>query len=131
MTLRDEVIKETTSFPKDLVTSFMVFHNAYQYFEKSYKLNVVGSIINNPSIKPSAKKLQQIKQQISQNQISCLFVEPEFNYDFIKDIIGNKTQILTIDPLGAKIKADENLYFTMMNDIADNITRCINRKTGS
>ena len=36
--------------------SFIVFHDAYQYFEKAYGLNTLGSILLDPELPPSPKE---------------------------------------------------------------------------
>ena len=44
---------------------FIVFHDAYQYFEKHYGLNGVGSITFDPHDFPSPKRLKEIRSKLN------------------------------------------------------------------
>jgi zinc transport system substrate-binding protein len=79
---------------------FIVFHDAYQYFEKRYQLNAVGAITLNPEIMPSAKHIQAIQDLIKQKNVVCIFAEPQFK-PAIVDMIATGTQVRegVLDPL--------------------------------
>ena len=41
---------------------YVVFHDAYQYFEHRYGVNAVGAITINPTVRPSARRLGEIQR---------------------------------------------------------------------
>lgn len=103
-------------------TPYIVFHDAYQYFETAYQLNAIGSITVDPERKPGAKRIRQMREKIKQLQARCVFSEPQFKPRLLATIIegsGAKTGIL--DPLGAELTPGLESYFQLLNDLADNL----------
>ena len=105
----DGLIKEVKNeINKD--ASFVVFHDAYQYFEKRFGLNVIGALTVNPDVMPGAEQLSEIREVIEHEKAKCIFSEPQFNPNIINSIAsdtGVKTGVL--DPLGANIDKGKNL----------------------
>ncbi|MCK5720649.1 MAG: zinc ABC transporter substrate-binding protein [Thiomargarita sp.] len=109
---------------------FLVFHNAYQYFQDYYELNLVDAITLSPETIPSIKHLYQLRNNLKQQQIQCVFTEPQFNSELINIVIENtsiKRGIL--DPLGANLKADKDSYFILLRNLADSLISCLNENS--
>ncbi len=103
-------------------TPYIVFHAAYQYFEKAYELNGVGSITIDPSRKPGVKRIKEIRQKIEQLGASCVFSEPQFESRLVTTIIeGTGAKTGTLDPLGSNLSAGPEAYFQLMTNLADNL----------
>ena len=78
----DGLIKEVKNeINKD--ASFVVFHDAYQYFEKRFGLNVIGALTVNPDVMPGAEQLSEIREVIDHEKAKCIFSEPQFNPNII------------------------------------------------
>jgi zinc transport system substrate-binding protein len=107
-------------------TKYLVFHDAYQYFEKYYKLHNIGVISVNPQISPSAKKLQQINEAIIEQQAKCIFSEPQFNPKLI-NILHKQTQIRTgeINPLGVDADLGPDGYFKLLEKLTHELVTCL------
>ena len=120
----DGLIKEVKNeINKD--ASFVVFHDAYQYFEKRFGLNVIGALTVNPDVMPGAEQLSEIREVIEHEKAKCIFSEPQFNPDIIKSIAsdtGVKTGVL--DPLGANIDKGKNMYFDLIKDMSNSLKDC-------
>ena len=117
----------TKSIKKDLNknASFVVFHDAYQYFEKRFGLSVVGALTVNPDVMPGAEQLSEIREVIGEKKVKCIFSEPQFNPAIIKSIAsdtGVKTGVL--DPLGATINKSKNMYFNLIEDMSNALKDC-------
>ena len=117
----------TKTIKKDLNknTSFVVFHDAYQYFEKRFGLSVVGALTVNPDVMPGAEQLSEIREVIGEKKVKCIFSEPQFNPAIIKSIAsdtGVKTGVL--DPLGATINKSKNMYFNLIEDMSNALKDC-------
>ena len=80
----------------------IVFHDAYQYFEKRFNINVLGAFTVNTDVMPGAEQLAEIREIIEHDKVSCVFSEPQFNPDIIKAVAKDMNiQTGVIDPLGA------------------------------
>ena len=106
---------------------FLVFHDAYQYFEGDYNLNAAGSIKITPHAPLSALHLRRLKElKEGGGGIVCIFAEPQFDSRATRRLaeeIGARFGIA--DPLGAKIIAGESAYFEIMRDLADSFAECL------
>jgi zinc transport system substrate-binding protein len=105
---------------------FIVFHDAYQYFDRHYGLAGVGSITVNPEQPPGAKRLREIRDKIVNQQAHCVFREPNFPPSLVDTVVADteaKTGIL--DPEGAGLDAGPELYFQLMRGIADSLKTCL------
>ena len=120
----DGLIKEVKNeINKD--ASFVVFHDAYQYFEKRFGLNVIGALTVNPDVMPGAEQLSEIREVIEHEKAKCIFSEPQFNPNIINSIAsdtGVKTGIL--DPLGANINKGKGMYFQLIKDMSSSLKDC-------
>ena len=120
----DGLIKEVKNeINKD--ASFVVFHDAYQYFEKRFGLSVIGALTVNPDVIPGAEQLSEIREVIEHEKAKCIFSEPQFNPNIINSIAsdtGVKTGVL--DPLGANIDKGKNMYFDLIKDMSNSLKGC-------
>jgi zinc transport system substrate-binding protein len=101
---------------------FIVFHDAYPYFEAAYGLNAVGSVTLTVDRKPGARRIEEIRKKIRELNVRCVFSEPQFEPRLVTTVIegtGARTGIL--DPLGVALPSGEECYFQLMNDLADNL----------
>ncbi len=107
---------------------FVVFHDAYQYFEKRYGLRAVGSITLNPEVKPSARRLRDIRAKLATSDAACVFAEPQFSPNIIATVIeGSTAKSGTLDPLGSAVPAGPRQYGEMMRALAKSMAGCLAR----
>ena len=125
ITALDSELSATLSNSKE--SPFIVFHDAYQYFEKHYGLNGVGSITFDPHDFPSPKRLKEIRGKLNEMSAACVFSEPQFSDRLVRTVIkGTSAKTALIDPLGANIKDGPNLYFELLSGMAASFKRCFN-----
>ena len=104
---------------------YVVFHDAYQYFENRFGLKTLGALTVNTDVLPGAEQLKDIRKVIKKEKAKCIFSEPQFNPKIIKAIAKDmslKTGVL--DPLGADLKNDKNLYFKLINNLSSSLKKC-------
>ena len=122
-----DIDKLTKAIKKDLNKDlrFVVFHDAYQYFEKRFNIQVLGALTVNTDVMPGAEQLSEIREVIEHEKVNCIFSEPQFNPSIIKSI-AKDTKVKTgiLDPLGAKLDKGKNLYFDLLNDMASSFKGC-------
>lgn len=106
--------------------ALIVFHDAYQYFEERYGLNVVGAISISPENRPSAKRLHQLRERIQSAQVRCVFSEPQFEPSLITPLIEN-TQVKrgVLDPNGIDLAVGSEAYFNLLTNLAKAVRTCV------
>lgn len=105
---------------------YVVFHDAYQYFERRFGLTPVGSISVSPEVPPSAKRLSQLRAKLAKLQATCVFAEPQFAPRVVDTVIeGTSVRKGTLDPLGAAIPAGPALYGTLLREMAASLAACL------
>ena len=109
-----DVITETNT---DL--SYVVFHDAYQYYENRFNVNILGAMTVNPDVMPGAEQIHEIHEVIEHDNVNCILSEPQFNPDIIKSI-AKDTSVKTgvLDPLGANLKPGKDLYFDLIRNMS-------------
>jgi zinc transport system substrate-binding protein len=109
-----DVITETNT---DL--SYVVFHDAYQYYENRFNVNILGAMTVNPDVMPGAEQIHEIHEVIEHDDVNCILSEPQFNPDIIKSI-AKDTNVKTgvLDPLGANLKPGKDLYFDLIRNMS-------------
>jgi zinc transport system substrate-binding protein len=105
---------------------YIVFHDALQYLERRYGLNVVGSISVNPEVPPSGKRLRELRQRIMSLGAVCVFVEPEVDTRLVDNLIeGTRARTGTLDPEGGRLDPGPDLYVTLMRRLAADLRGCL------
>ncbi len=107
-------------------SAFVVFHDAYQYFEHRYGLHASGSITISPDAPPSAAHIQEVEDKLKRLGTVCIFTEPQFEPRLAQRLAegaGVKTGIL--DPIGADIPAGPEMYEMLIERIGDSLEGCL------
>lgn len=105
---------------------YIVFHDGYQYFEKRYGLNAVGSITVSPERTPGARRLGEIRRKIERLKAACVFGEPQFETGFVRTVSeGTKARIGLLDYIGIDQSPGPDAYFGMMRGLGRSLTACL------
>ena len=124
----DKEISDTVSPVKD--KPFIVFHDAYQYFEHRYKVRVAGSITVSPETIPGAERVSEIHEKVAGLGATCVFAEPQFEPRLVNVVIeGTKAKAGVLDPEAATLEAGPDLYFTLMRGIASSMKDCLSHES--
>ena len=109
--------------PKDI--SYVVFHDAYQYFEKRFGVSTAGALTLNPDVLPGAKQIADIQDLISDKGIKCIFSEPQYNPKIIETLASDmKISTGILDPLGANLDKGNTMYEGLIKQISNSIKNC-------
>ncbi len=122
-----EIDKLTNDVKAELNQSVasIVFHDAYQYFEKRFGVNILGAFTVNTDVMPGAEQLAEIREIIEHDKVACVFSEPQFNPDIIKAVAKDmniKTGV--VDPLGATLNPGKDLYFDLIRNMSSSFKGC-------
>ncbi len=124
---QSELDNLTKNIKRDLKRNlrFVVFHDAYQYFENRFGIKVLGALTVNPDVLPGAEQLSEIREVIEHEKVNCLFSEPQFNPAIIKSI-AKDTKIKTgvLDPLGATLDKGKGMYSKLLQSMYASFKGC-------
>ena len=105
---------------------FVVFHDAYHYFENRFGVTAVGSITVSPEVLPGAARVKELRAKVKASNAMCVFSEPQFEPKLVATII-EKTNVgsSVLDPLGATIDAGPKLYFKLIRNMGTSLKECL------
>jgi zinc transport system substrate-binding protein len=105
---------------------FVVFHDAYQYFEERYGLSALGSITVDPQRAPGAARLQEIRAKLAEQDAACVFAEPQFRPALVETVVeGTGAGTGVLDPLGADLAAGPGQYAELLRALSASLVECL------
>lgn len=107
-------------------TPYIVFHDAYQYFERHFGLNAVGAITRSPERGAGAKRLRDIRKSFFALGIRCVFAEPSFAPAQVAALIrGTKVRSAFLDPVGIGVGPGPDAYAAILRAMAASLRNCL------
>lgn len=105
---------------------YIVFHDAYQYFESAYGLAGAGSVTLNPEQPPGARRISELRARITEGGVVCVFAEPQFDPRLVKTLTeGTAARSAVLDPIGSDITAGADAYLALMERLATSLSGCL------
>ena len=105
---------------------FIVFHDAYQYFEARFGLTLAGSVTVTPEVMPGAARIDELKAKVAELGATCVFAEPNFEPTIIAAITeGSPAQSGVLDPEGGALAEGPDLYPTLLRGLATSLVDCL------
>lgn len=105
---------------------FIVFHDAYQYFETAFDMPAAGAISLSDATAPSPARIAEIQARVSELGIDCVLSEPQFSQGLIATVLdGTSAATAVIDPLGSDLEPGPGLYPEMMRNLASALADCL------
>jgi zinc transport system substrate-binding protein len=109
---------------------YLVFHDAYQYFERRFDLNGIGAITIDPGRSPGARRLKQLKDEIAERKAACVFAEPQFEVGYVTTVTeGTGARTATLDPLGIDTPTEKEAYAALLWTMTKAMTDCLSQRT--
>ena len=107
---------------------YVVFHDAYQYFENRFGMTAVGSITVSPEVLPGAERVRELQKKVKSLDATCVFSEPQFQPKLVKTVTENTNAGTgVLDPLGTSIKDGPGLYVTLIRNMAASLKGCLQK----
>lgn len=107
---------------------YVVFHDAYQYFERHYGLTPVGAITTRPDAQPGARRLAELRRKVRELGVVCAFAEPQFSSNVVQAVIdGQAVRFGTLDPEGAQVEPGPGAYVRLMRNLSASLRVCLSR----
>ncbi|MBR1375041.1 MAG: zinc ABC transporter substrate-binding protein ZnuA [Cardiobacteriaceae bacterium] len=130
----DKYLKELDELKKEINktlenaknSSYLIFHDAYPYFEQEFGLNPRGVLRVDPEHESGAKRIAEIKKLIQEEDIKCLFNEPQFSSKISEKLAQeSKIKLAVLDPVGADIPAGKDMQIILLKNLAKNLADCL------
>ena len=107
-------------------SSFIVFHDAYQYFENRFDLPAAGSITLSDASAPSPARIAEIHEKVQELGVACVFSEPQFNPGLVQTVFqGTDAKAGVMDPLGIDLAPGAGLYPQLLRNLATSLSDCL------
>jgi zinc transport system substrate-binding protein len=105
---------------------FIVFHDAYQYFETDFNFPASGAISISDASDPSPARIAEIQDRIAEQGIDCVLAEPQFNPGLVATVLeGSNVQTGILDPLGSDLKPGSALYPQLIRNLSTALAGCM------
>ena len=109
---------------------FIVFHDAYQYFEQRFGVAAIGSITVSPEVMPGAERVRNLREKIKDLGATCVFSEPQFEPKLVRTLVdGTGARTGVLDPLGSSLTKGPDLYFQLVREMARSLKECLSAKS--
>jgi zinc transport system substrate-binding protein len=106
--------------------SFIVFHDAYHYFERRFRIEAAGAVALSDASAPGPARIAEIRTRIAETGAVCLFREPQFRSALVETVAeGTGARIGVLDPLGAGIEPGPGLYAAILRGLAHGLADCL------
>lgn len=104
---------------------FVVFHDAYHYFEARFGLSAMGAISLGDAAAPSPMRIAELRDKITTQGVDCVLSEPQFNAGLVDTLLeGTSAARGVIDPLGQNIALGPDFYPALIQGVADSFDVC-------
>lgn len=114
-----------THFNPEGIGRYVVFHDAYQYFEHRFGVSPVGAISLGDGQTPGPARIAEIQQIVTELDVSCVFAEPQFSDALIDTVFDGRNLIRgEIDPLGSQLEQGSDFYPALMVTLAKSLSQC-------
>jgi zinc transport system substrate-binding protein len=106
--------------------NFIVFHDAYQYFEQAFDFPASGAISLSDASDPSPSRIAEIQARVTEHDVTCVLSEPQFDPGIVAAVMdGTDTRTGVLDPLGSDLEPGPDLYRDLLRNLATAMADCL------
>ncbi len=107
---------------------YIVFHDAYHYYENRFGISATGSVMLQPGVAPGVARVREIRSKLKELNVVCIMAEPQFSDKILGTLVeGTDTKIGQMDPLGTNLALGPDLYVELMKYNADKLYECLKK----
>ncbi len=105
---------------------FIVFHDAFQYFEAAFDVPAAGAISLGDAARPGPARIAGIRARLAGSGVACVLAEPQFDPGLVRTVMdGTPARTAVADPLGAGLTPGPTLYPALMRNLAVALADCL------
>ena len=107
--------------------NYLVYHNAYQYFERQFGLQHSVALLADPETQPGIQHILRTRELVENSMPNCLLVEPESSMELVTTLTdGMDIRTVSVDHLGYDVLPSDNPYRQLLLQVAESFESCIN-----
>jgi zinc transport system substrate-binding protein len=105
---------------------FFVFHQAYDYWFQAIDIEQLGAFTLSPERKPGARHVQNMRNQLQNEEVSCVLSEPQFSPALIDTVVnGLAIQRGELDPLAGASVLTKTAYIDWLSTMTKTLAECL------
>jgi len=105
---------------------FILFHDAFQYFERRFGIEATGVLTPADDRPPSPARVARIRKLIRASGARCLFRPPTASAALARTVVeGTGARVAVLDPIGRDLSPGPDLYPALMRNIAAALVDCL------
>ncbi|GAW35159.1 high-affinity zinc uptake system protein ZnuA precursor [Roseovarius sp. A-2] len=106
--------------------NFIVFHDAYQYFEQAFDIPASGAVSMSDASDPSPSRIAEVQARVREQGVTCVLSEPQFNPGIVAAVMdGSEARTGVLDPLGSNLQPGPDLYGKVLRNLATALAGCL------
>ncbi len=106
--------------------NFIVFHDAYQYFEVAFDVPASGAISLSDASDPSPARIAEIQARVRDQNVTCVLSEPQYDPGIVAAVLdGSAANTGVLDPLGSDLAPGPDLYGNVLRNLATALAGCL------
>lgn len=107
-------------------SGFFVFHQAYDYWFQAIDIKQLGAFTLSPERKPGARHVQKMRNQLQNNEVSCVLSEPQFSPALINTVVNDlPIKQGELDPLAGSSTLTKTAYLEWLSEMTDTLVECL------
>ena len=107
---------------------FLVFHDAYQYFENRFGVAARAAVTLDADREIGAKRVSELRALVEREGIRCVFTEPQLRPAVVRVIVkGTGANLGQLDPVGAEDAAGAGFYEVLVRGLAEDLADCLSK----
>jgi zinc transport system substrate-binding protein len=106
-------------------TPFLVFHDAYQYFEVAFGVTAAGAIALSDAVAPGPARIAALREMAEARGVACVFSEPQFDPKLVETVFGDVAAHGVLDPMGSQVAMGPGHYPQMLREMAGAMVACL------
>lgn len=104
---------------------FLVYHDAYQYFEVWSGLAASGAIALGDAANPGPSRVAALRDMAREQNVACVFSEPQFDPKLVTRVFGDVAGHGVLDPMASDHAPGPDLYPDLMRAMARALATCL------
>lgn len=106
-------------------SNYMVYHEAYQYFEAALGISGGGALVHNPELEPGMREVIALREQVAELDPNCIILEPDASLALVDTLVQDPDIArVTIDLLGNNIDVGPAAYPELLMQVARGFQSC-------
>lgn len=106
---------------------FVTQHDGFSYLVREFGLNQRGNIVNIQGHDAGARHIVELKKLIKNEQVKCIFSEPQMTSQMAKSIsLDMGVRLGELDAMGVDLDESPTLYARIMQKNARALLKCLN-----